>query len=78
MNERLLENSLEAFYGLREELQGKAEDSVMEMLDEAINDLELARQQNNNKINAIDVLKKLGSVVETISNIVTLIKLLGG
>ena len=37
-----------------------------------------ARQQNNNKINAIDVLKKLGSVVETISNIVTLIKLLGG
>ena len=40
MNERLLENSLEAFYGLREELQGKAEDSVMEMLDEAINDLE--------------------------------------
>jgi hypothetical protein len=73
MDDRLLNDSLEALYRLREELHGKADDSVIEQLEEIINDLEKARHEGSNKINATDVLKKLGSAIELISAIANII-----
>jgi hypothetical protein len=74
MNDRLLENSLEALYMLREELYGKADDSVIAQLEEVINDLEQARHEGSDKISAADVLKKIGSVIEIATVVADIIK----
>lgn len=77
MDKRLLRNSLDVLYGLREELHGKADSSVNEQLDEVINCLDAALHDGiAQEISSSDVLKILGSVVELISSIVALSKLL--
>jgi len=75
MNERLLRNSIDTLESIRLELHGNVEDSVLDMLDKAISDLEEI-QQGSKEISARDVLNILGQVLEKLPVLVELIRIL--
>lgn len=75
MNDKLLGDSIEALIRLRSELHDSVEDSVLEVLDKAISDLEIIRQ-GSDKVSANDVLHILGQVLEKLPMVVELIRLL--
>jgi hypothetical protein len=72
MQTKLLRSSIDALKSVREELHGNVEDSVLEMLDNAIYNLETLQQSSSN-INARDVLYVLGQVLDKLPVIVELI-----
>jgi hypothetical protein len=72
MQTQLLSSSIDTLKSVRLELHGNVENSVLEMLDNAIFDLENL-QQDSNKISARDVLYVLGQVLEKLPIIVELI-----
>lgn len=75
MEANLLKNSIDTLKSIRSELHSNVESSVLEMLDEAISDLEYI-QQNSEQISAHDVLHILGQVLEKLPMIVELIHIL--
>ena len=75
MNAKLLSSSIETLKSLRLELRNGIENNVLEMLDEAIFDLEQI-QQGSDKISASKVLHILGQVLEKLPMIVELIHIL--
>lgn len=75
MKERLLRNSIDALESIRLELHGNVEDSVLDMLDKAISDLEEI-QQGSKEISARDVLNILGQVLEKLPVLIELIRIL--
>ena len=72
MQTQLLSSSIDTLKSVREELHGNVENSVLEMLDNAIYDLENL-QQNSSNVNARDVLYILGQVLDKLPVIVELI-----
>jgi len=72
MQTKLLKSSIDTLKSVREELHGNVENSVLEMLDNAIFDLENL-QQDSDKISAHYVLYVLGQVLEKLPIIVELI-----
>jgi len=72
MQTKLLKSSIDTLKSVRAELHGNVENSVLEMLDNAIFDLENL-QQDSDKISARDVLFVLGQVLEKLPIIVELI-----
>jgi hypothetical protein len=76
MNVKLLRNSVDELNGLRAELHGSVNDSVMEVLDEVIADLQEDLKDDPQKINARDVLELMGKVLEKLPAIVEAIKIL--
>jgi len=72
MQTKLLKSSIDTLKSVRAELHGNVENSVLEMLDNAIFDLENL-QQDSDKISARDVLYVLGQVLEKLPIIVELI-----
>ena len=75
MNTELLGSSIDTLKSIRSELHSNLEDSVLEMLDEAISDLEYI-QQSSDQISTHDVLYILGQVLEKLPMIVELIYIL--
>lgn len=75
MNTELLESSIQTLKSLKSELQNNVENSVLEMLDKAISDLE-AIQQNSEKFSAHDLLNILSRVLDKLPVIVELIRIL--
>lgn len=76
MDAKQLRSSLEALYGLREELHSKADDNVTATLDEVIQNLESALQSDSKKFDAFDALEDLGIVLELVAAIANLINML--
>ena len=72
MNAQLLRNSIDTLKSIRQELHNNIENSVLEMLDETISDLEYI-QQSSDEISAYDVLNILGQVLDKLPMIVELI-----
>ena len=72
MNKQLLRNSIDTLKSIRQELHNNIENSVLEMLDETISDLEYI-QQSSDEISAYDVLNILGQVLDKLPMIVELI-----
>ncbi len=72
MKTKLLESSIDTLKSIRSELHNNLEDSVLEMLDEVITDLENI-QQSSDEISAYDVLNILGQVLDKLPMIVELI-----
>ena len=72
MNAQLLRDSTDTLKSIRQELHNNIENSVLEMLDEAISDLEYI-QQSSDEISAYDVLNILGQVLDKLPMIVELI-----
>lgn len=75
MKSRKVMKSLEVLYELRQEMHDKADDSVIERLDEAIKNLELLYETKPNEIDPQEVLVTLGFVLEVISSLATLINM---
>ena len=75
MNAKLLSSSIETLKSLRLELRNGIENNVLEMLDEAIFDLEQI-QHGSDKISASKVLHILGQVLEKLPIIVELFHIL--
>ena len=75
MKVELLRSSIDMLKSIRLELHGNTENSVLEMLDKAISDLE-AFQQAPEEISAQDVLCTLGQVLEKLPALVELIRIL--
>ena len=72
MHKQLLSGSIDTLKSVRLELDGNVENSVLEMLDNAIFDLETL-QQDSNKISAREVLYVLGQVLDKLPVIVEFI-----
>ena len=72
MNAQLLRDSTDTLKSIRQELHNNIENSVLEMLDDAISDLEYI-QQSSDEISAYDVLNILGQVLDKLPMIVELI-----
>jgi hypothetical protein len=72
MHIKLLRSSIDTLKSVRAELHGNIENSVLEMLDNAIFDLENL-QQDSSKVSARDVLYVLAQVLEKLPAIVELI-----
>jgi hypothetical protein len=75
MNAELLRSSIDTLKSVRVELHGNVENSALEMLDEAIVDLE-SFQQDSSKVSTRDVLYVLGQVLEKLPVIIELIHIL--
>lgn len=75
MNVRLLRDSIEELQLLRLELHGRVEDSVIEMLEKAILDLQ-ALENSPDAISGHEILYIVGSILEKLPAIVELIYLL--
>ena len=75
MNAKLLRSSIDTLKSVRLELHGNVEDSVLEVLDKAISDLEII-QQGSKEISAREVLYILGQVLEKLPTLVELIHIL--
>lgn len=75
MKAELLRSSIDTLKSVRLELYGNVENSVVEMLDTAIFDLE-SLQQNPEKVSTQDVLNALGQVLEKLPMIIELIHIL--
>ena len=75
MNTELLRSSIKTLKTLRLELHNSIENNVLEMLDEAIFDLEQI-QHDSDKISAHKVLHILGQVLEKLPIFVELIHIL--
>jgi len=74
VNTELLESSIEALKSVKSELQNDVENSVLEMLDKAISDLE-SIQQSSEKFSAQDLLNILSRVLDKLPVIVELIRI---
>ena len=75
MKADLLRSSIDTLKSVRLELHGNVENSVLEVLDKAIFDLENL-QQDSDQVSTRDVLNVLGQVLEKLPMIVELIQLL--
>ena len=75
MKAELLRSSIDTLKSVRLELYGNVENSVVEMLDKAIVDLE-SFQQDSSKVSTRDVLYVLGQVLEKLPVIIELIHIL--
>jgi hypothetical protein len=75
MKAELLRSSIDTLKSVRLELYGNVENSVVEMLDKAIVDLE-SFQQDSSKVSTRDVLNVLGQVLEKLPVIIELIHIL--
>lgn len=75
MKAKLLRSSIDTLKSVRLELYGNVENSVVEMLDKAIVDLE-SFQQDSSKVSTRDVLYVLGQVLEKLPVIIELIHIL--
>jgi hypothetical protein len=75
MKAELLRSSIDTLKSVRLELYGNVENSVVEMLDKAIVDLE-SFQQDSSKVSTRDVLSVLGQVLEKLPVIIELIHIL--
>ena len=75
MKAELLRSSIDTLKSVRLELYGNVENSVVEMLDKAIFDLE-SFQQDSSKVSTRDVLYVLGQVLEKLPVIIELIHIL--
>jgi len=75
VNAKLLRSSIDTLKSVRLELHGNVEDSVLEVLDKAISDLEII-QQGSKEISAREVLYILGQVLEKLPTLVELIHIL--
>jgi hypothetical protein len=75
MKAELLRSSIDTLKSVRLELYGNVENSVVEMLDKAIVDLE-SFQQDSSKVSTRDVLYVLGQVLEKLPMIIELIHIL--
>lgn len=69
-------DALDVLYDIRAEVHGDVEDSVINQIDDAINDLETKLYEDIDNFNALDVLTMLGKVIEMIPAIQALLKLL--
>ena len=67
---------LDVLYDIRAEVHGDVGDSVINRIDDAINDLETKLYEDIDNFNALDVLTMLGKVIEVIPAIQALFKLL--
>jgi hypothetical protein len=72
MQTKLLKSSIDTLKSVRAELHGNVENSVLEMLDNAISDLENL-QQDSSKVSARDVLYILSQVLDKLPLIVELV-----
>lgn len=75
MKAELLRSSIDTLKSIRLELHGNVENSVLEMLDKAISDLEVF-QQAPEEVSARDVLHVLGQVLEKLPMLVELLRIL--
>ena len=75
MKAELLRSSIDTLKSIRLELHGNVENSVLEMLDKAISDLEFF-QQAPEETSARDVLHILGQVLEKLPMLVELLRIL--
>jgi len=75
MKAELLRSSIDTLKSVRLELYSNVENSVVEMLDKAIVDLE-SFQQDSSKVSTRDVLYVLGQVLEKLPVIIELIHIL--
>lgn len=70
MSPELLRDSVEVLKGIRAELQGDVESSVIAQLDKVIQDLETAQESGvDTAIKALEILLLLGQFVEKIPEI---------
>lgn len=74
MNKRLLRDTLEVLYSLRDEVQDTVDERVIDELDRAIKQLEDAQNDPLISIDPVDVLMLLGKLLENLPQIVDAIK----
>ena len=76
MNGQLLEECLAQLRAVRAELYEDVESGVIEVLDEVIQKLEAAQQENPCRYSAQDILLMVGRVIELLPAIASLLELL--
>ena len=72
-NDDLLEKSIELVRQVRDEIQSSTEDSIIERMDTAILMLE-SIQANGREYSMVEILNILGSVIELLPTIISIIK----
>lgn len=71
----LLSSSLDALTGVRDELQGSVDDSVIRKLEGVISDLEAAlKQRSKRQISVVEVLAIFGQVLDSLPEIIDMIE----
>lgn len=71
----LLSSSLDALKGIRDELQGSVDDSVIRQIDGLIHDWQAALEKGpKGKISAQDILTSLGQVLKWLPEIIDIVE----